>query len=154
MRQKNAACNGRTSLSPCPKNVLDNSNSGTVANNPVISQIFNSPETFNQQWQFNLNATTGFYTIGNGVSGGNALFLSYPAATTPNMLKTFDQASMQLGGQALNFIVDCTGSNTAFILDAVFETALTSWAQESSTITPVTYEGFDGRPEQVWTFLD
>ncbi|KAJ6499761.1 hypothetical protein DFH09DRAFT_1373611 [Mycena vulgaris] len=147
---------GLTFLVDLQNNVLDNSGARTVANNPVISYVPNSPPTLNQMWQFNLNATTGLYTIGNGVGGGNTIFLSYPAATTPNMLTTSDQASTQPGGQALNFIVECINSNTAFILDAVFKTALTSWAVDPpasvSPNAPVTYEAVTGLPEQVWRF--
>ncbi|KAJ6521629.1 hypothetical protein DFH09DRAFT_1424706 [Mycena vulgaris] len=147
---------GLTYLVDFQKNVLDNSGSRMVANNPVISYITNSPPSSNQMWQFNFNVTTGLYTIGNGVGGGNTTFLSYPAATTPGMLTTSDQAAVQPGSQALSFIVACTAdSKSAVLLDAVFENALTSWAlQPASPATPVTYEAFTNRPEQFWTFLD
>ncbi|KAJ7246187.1 hypothetical protein C8J57DRAFT_1523690 [Mycena rebaudengoi] len=94
------------------KNVLDNSFNLAVANNPVISQVLNSPHTVNQMWQFHSNTATGLYTIGNGANGGNTAFLSYPAATTPNLIKTFDQASIQTSGEPLNFVVECIDGDT------------------------------------------
>ncbi|KAJ6517737.1 hypothetical protein DFH09DRAFT_1287718 [Mycena vulgaris] len=106
---------GPTFLVDFQQNVLDNSGARTVANNPVISYVPNSPPTLNQMWQFNLNVTTGAYTIANGVGGGNTIFLSYPAANTSNMLTTSAQASTQPGGQALNFAVGCINSNTALL---------------------------------------
>ncbi|KAJ7261615.1 hypothetical protein C8J57DRAFT_1514130 [Mycena rebaudengoi] len=132
------------------KNVLDNSNNQAVANNPVISQVLNSPVTVNQMWQFH-NTTPGFYTIGNAAAGGNTAFLSYPAATTPNLIKTFDQASIQTSGQPVNFMVDCLGGingNTAFILDSVFVNALTSWGFSAPKTCITT--GFFGNSRKTW----
>ncbi|KAJ6499762.1 hypothetical protein DFH09DRAFT_1445251 [Mycena vulgaris] len=147
---------GPTFLVDFQQNVLDNSGARTVANNPVISYVPNSPPTLNQMWQFNLNVTTGAYTIANGVGGGNTIFLSYPAANTSNMLTTSAQASTQPGGQALNFAVGCINSNTAFIVDVVSDTVLTSWAVQppasGSPNAPVTYEEATGHPQQLWTF--
>ncbi|KAJ6521631.1 hypothetical protein DFH09DRAFT_1097616 [Mycena vulgaris] len=167
---------GLTSLVDFQKNVLDISGARMVANNPVISYITNSPPSSNQMWQFKFNVTTGLYTIGNGVGGGNTTFLSYPAATGPGMLTTSDQAAVQPSSQALQFIVACSPINKAVcvkqlaihtcasgqmissvfgIWDAVFENALTSWALQSGSLsTPVTYEAYTGMPGQFWTFLD
>ncbi|KAJ7909929.1 hypothetical protein B0H13DRAFT_1877244 [Mycena leptocephala] len=125
------------------QNVLDNARANALppsTNNPVISQFLNSPISLNQQWIFHPATSLSTFIIGNGVSGGNAALLSYPAATE-KQLSSFSQAATQLtSSEAVIFEVNCTSTNTGFIIDSVFNLALTSWAtQTGETTTPIQF---------------
>ncbi|KAJ7094277.1 hypothetical protein C8R44DRAFT_860412 [Mycena epipterygia] len=141
--------------------VLDNANANTFApsaNNPIITTGLNPAISLNQQWQFIPQAGNTTFIIANGVNGGNAAFLSYPGAGTPGPLRPgFSQAVTQLTqSQALVFEVECssTVSNAGVIRETLGGNVLTAWSTgDGSSITPVTYEGFSGRPEQTWTFI-
>ncbi|KAJ7094275.1 hypothetical protein C8R44DRAFT_749470 [Mycena epipterygia] len=129
---------------------------GPSANNPVIGQAMNAAPSLNQQWSFLppgvFNESTDYFIV-NGVSGGNGTFLSYPGAGTLGPLRlVFPQAVTQLSKrEALIYEVECssTVSNVGIIKETYGGNVLTAWpTEEASTITPVTYVVFTGRPEQ------
>ncbi|KAJ7094276.1 hypothetical protein C8R44DRAFT_989677 [Mycena epipterygia] len=129
-------------------NVLDNAGANAFppsANNPIIGQSLNSPiaDSLNQQWRFIPQAGNSSYIIANGISGGNAAFVSYPAAGNPGPFDAlFAQAVTQLNqSQALVFEVECTGSTTGIIIETLGGNVLTAWPTEAgSTTSPVTYD--------------
>ncbi|KAJ6558652.1 hypothetical protein B0H10DRAFT_2042361 [Mycena sp. CBHHK59/15] len=59
-------------------------------------------------------------------------------------------------GGSTTFTIECINSTTGYMIEVNSGSgfALTAWAAETgSTITPVTYEAFTGRTEQLWTFV-
>ncbi|KAJ7034433.1 hypothetical protein C8F04DRAFT_1395477 [Mycena alexandri] len=126
--------------------VLDVANSV----NPVISQTRNPTATANQQWS--LAPVNGGHTVlASGLSGAQgAVVLGWD--TTVNLPNpTFMQA---LVGPTTNiaFELECVNGTSANFIDAATGLALTAWAAGSgSTISPVTFEIFTGRAQQVWT---
>ncbi|KAJ6561979.1 hypothetical protein B0H19DRAFT_1259606 [Mycena capillaripes] len=95
-----------------------------------------------------LTRTPTTYSI---ISGANDLstLLTYAGAGVPSQLRQFPQTAAQ-SAVWLVCNVTCNG-NAAVIRDTVFGLALTAWpVGNTSTVTPVTYETFDGRPEQTW----
>ncbi|KAJ6545202.1 hypothetical protein B0H19DRAFT_1075551 [Mycena capillaripes] len=119
--------NQPTLLFDFQKNVLNNSNALTTPNDPLISQVFNSPisslaQAVNSFHMFPMPMAYFFYpypiifTVANGVNGGNATYLSNPAATGSDGLKQFSQADIQPLLNALFFQVNCTSATTGLSL--------------------------------------
>ncbi|KAJ7510719.1 hypothetical protein B0H11DRAFT_2402151 [Mycena galericulata] len=129
--------------------VLDLANSA----NPVIGQVPNPTVTPNQLWDpipVNANQTNFIFETPATTTNPGGLFLSYAGASTGGTL-----LFMQATGETFSteFELDCVNATSGHLLEVNSGLALTAWpAEEGSTITPVTYETFTGREEQVWTF--
>ncbi|KAJ7776002.1 hypothetical protein DFH07DRAFT_73688 [Mycena maculata] len=128
--------------------VLDLANSV----NPVIGQTPNPTVTNNQLWDpIPINADQTNFIFETPVTNNPNNFLSYPGASTNGTL-----LFMQATGETFSttFELDCVNSTSGHLLEVNSGLALTAWPEEEgSTITPVTYETFTAREEQVWTFL-
>ncbi|KAJ7738166.1 hypothetical protein B0H16DRAFT_1891468 [Mycena metata] len=115
--------------------------------NPVISQIESGDE--NEQWTL--------FQTGSGGPGGVQLLsaplgssaVGYDSNLTPDPGPLFMQALV--GGEtATPFRINCLDSTHANFIDVLSSLALTAWAAESgSTISPVTFETFTNRSQQV-----
>ncbi|KAJ6545207.1 hypothetical protein B0H19DRAFT_1075556 [Mycena capillaripes] len=68
------------------------------------------------RWIFRPTQSPIIFTVANGVNGGNATYLSYPAATGSDGLKQFSQADTQPLLNALFFQVNCTSATTGLSL--------------------------------------
>ncbi|KAJ7770275.1 hypothetical protein DFH07DRAFT_272150 [Mycena maculata] len=125
--------------------VLDLANSV----NPVISQTRNPTLTLNQEWALAL-VNGGNHVLASGLSGPEgAVVLGYASSATtgPLFMQAFVASNTNIA-----FELECVNSTSASFIDGVSGLALTAWAAESgSTISPVTFETFTGRAEQVWT---
>ncbi|KAF8145277.1 hypothetical protein K438DRAFT_1992015 [Mycena galopus ATCC 62051] len=129
--------------------VLDLANSV----NPVISQTQNPTLTPNQQWGLAL-VNGGHFVLASGLSGPEgAVVLSWDAPAGSTSALFMQALCAPTTGTA--FELDCVNSTSASFVDAATGLALTAWAAESgSTISPVTFETFNGRAAQVWTLRE
>ncbi|KAJ7752886.1 hypothetical protein B0H16DRAFT_780877 [Mycena metata] len=123
-----------------------------VANavNPVISQTRNPTATTNQQWEL-ATVNNGHAVLASGLSGpqGEVVLGWDTTFNLPN--PTFMQALVGPGTD-IAFELECVNSTSANFIDGATGLALTAWAAGSgSTISPVTFEFFTGRAQQVWT---
>ncbi|KAJ6568697.1 hypothetical protein B0H19DRAFT_1373229 [Mycena capillaripes] len=81
--------------------------------------------------------------------GPDAFFsFSVPAIQSAQVTLNFDLDSL------VTFNLTCLDSTTAILQETNSSFALTSWPMETgSTTTPVTYEAFTNRKEQIWKFV-
>ncbi|KAJ6504647.1 hypothetical protein C8R47DRAFT_153584 [Mycena vitilis] len=125
--------------------VLDLANSA----NPVISQTRNPTLTANQQWSL-APVNGGHFVLASGLSGPQgAVVVSWDTGASASPL--FMQA-LGAPSTSIAFELDCVNATSASFIDGASGLVLTAWPMGSgSTITPVTFESFTGRAEQVWT---
>ncbi|KAJ6454322.1 hypothetical protein C8R45DRAFT_944579 [Mycena sanguinolenta] len=89
---------------------------------------------------------------------GNALTANgnaFPVVGSPRILSNPLNQQVTLGfDPLLTFNLTCLDSTTAILQETNSSFALTSWPMETgSTTTPVTYEAFTNRKEQIWKFV-
>ncbi|KAJ7482170.1 hypothetical protein B0H11DRAFT_2232406 [Mycena galericulata] len=118
--------------------------------NPAISQTRNPTPTANQEWGLAL-VNTGNFVLASGLSGSQGeVVLSWDTSagtTSPLFMQALAAPSTGIA-----FKLECVNSTSASFVDGASGLALTAWAAESgSTISPVTFETFTGRAQQVWT---
>ncbi|KAF7353168.1 hypothetical protein MSAN_01504400 [Mycena sanguinolenta] len=120
--------------------------------NPVISQTKSTNGSMEEQWVLQQS--------GLGGPGGELLVSALPGFPTVaydfNLSPNPGPLSMQAisgDGTTTFFQINCLDSTRANFIDVVSSLALTAWAAESgSTISPVTFETFTNRSQQVWSF--